>query len=398
MDGLHAAVEMTYAPSAILNLFNNALQVAQAKKLIRLKGIFVPGKGSNYNGFFYDCIRDESSDAQLTLLVPALMRPELSPGKTISFWGYITKRVVNNGGRIEVQVVVSELLEQVQNKYSEKDFEALELQKKKAALGYRDVTSFIKTAITEEKPPVIRVLIGNSAIIDSDIKHQLRESLGYYKITFHRINLSSEPDIIRAVQQHSIDTDILVLSRGGGENLEIFNRINIAAACLSLKCYLVTAIGHKEDITLLQQVADKSFIVPAAFGQYLNELYNETIEQQQHSKARLVASVTAQLKANYEKQVENLNEKLKQLEELKVRSTQELSEGFAMKEALLKKEMDILRQGFQEQVRLAEGAKQQQLDQLSARLAKTEAEKYRYWLLIVAALVAGMVVSWVMGR
>jgi exodeoxyribonuclease VII large subunit len=48
----------------------------------------------------------------------------------------------------------------------------------------------------------------------------------------------------------------------------------------------------------------------------LNALYNETIAELEHSKAKLVATITAQLKANYAKQVENLEAKVKQLEEL----------------------------------------------------------------------------------
>ncbi len=70
--------------------------------------------------------------------------------------------------------------------------------------------------------------------------------------------------------------------------------------------FFVTAIGHKEDISLLQKVADKAFITPTALGQHLRELYNNTIEELQNSKAHLVKQVTVQLETNYKKQIENL--------------------------------------------------------------------------------------------
>lgn len=65
----------------------------------------------------------------------------------------------------------------------------------------------------------------------------------------------------------------------------------------------INSIGHKEDVTLLQKVADKAFKTPTALGQYFNNVYNTTIEQLQNSKAKLVAAITKQLKANYEEQI-----------------------------------------------------------------------------------------------
>jgi hypothetical protein len=41
--------------------------------MIRLRGIFVQRKGAFYNGAYYDSLRDEASDAQITLIVPALI-------------------------------------------------------------------------------------------------------------------------------------------------------------------------------------------------------------------------------------------------------------------------------------------------------------------------------------
>jgi hypothetical protein len=38
----------------------------------------------------------------------------------------------------------------------------------------------------------VTILVGNNAIVDSDIKHSLKEAIGYYDFRFERINLSSE--------------------------------------------------------------------------------------------------------------------------------------------------------------------------------------------------------------
>jgi exonuclease VII large subunit len=47
--------------------------------------------------------------------------------------------------------------------------------------------------------------------------------------------------------------DVLVISRGGGDNLEIFENPAIAEVSLSLRCIFLTAIGHKENIPLLKK-------------------------------------------------------------------------------------------------------------------------------------------------
>ncbi|MEO3402934.1 exodeoxyribonuclease VII large subunit [Mucilaginibacter sp. CAU 1740] len=99
--------------------------------------------------------------------------------------------------------------------------------------------------------------------------------------------------------------DTIVVSRGGEENLTIFNKPVIAEAAINLSALFVTAIGHKEDATLLQKVADKAFIMSTAFGQFLNESYNETVAELQHSRAQLVESVKKQLTAAYQKEIDN---------------------------------------------------------------------------------------------
>jgi len=394
MEGfqLGAGVEITYSPSSVLNLFNNALQVQQSRKLIRLKGIYLPGKGANYNGFFYDTIRDESMDAQMTLLVPALVRNELKPEKTIHFWGYISRRVVNNGGRIEVQIVLSELLEQTGNRYSERDVEMVTLQQEKATLGYRDVTSFIKKRIQEEKQVTVQILIGNSAIIDSDIRHQLKGCLEFYEISFRRINLNSEQEIISSVK--SCRADIAVIARGGGENLDIFNRPSIAAACLNLQPFFITAIGHAEDVTLVQKIADKAFTVPAELGQYLDDLYNRTKEELEHSKAKLVSSITAQIQAGYEQKVSNLMQKIKDLEDLSARGAEQLQSGFAMKERLLAEELESLKRHHEQQLLSAAALNRQKISALEDRLENGKQAAALRLIMLILALLGGFIIGW----
>jgi len=178
----------------------------------------------------------------------APIRNELQHNKTVTINGYITRRVVNNASRIEIQLTVTELVGQNQYKYSDEELKRIELQQTKAAAGFRDVQGWIKEQILLEKPFKIGVVIGKTAIIDADIKHQLRESIAFYQLDFHRINLSSEAEILSTMKQLDENrNDIIVVSRGGGDNLEIFNKLTIAEQAINLQALFITAIGHKDD-------------------------------------------------------------------------------------------------------------------------------------------------------
>src|SRR5258708_5285599 len=171
--------DISYTPASLLHLFNSILAPSATKKIILLKGIYLAGRGVTYAGFFYDTLKDEATDAVLTLVVPALMRNGLTPNKTIEFYGDITKRVVLNGGRIEVHAVMTQLVQQTANTYSEKEVRAMEVLQKKVEIGFGDVDGFLKGRVVDGVGVKVRVLIGKSAIIDSDISHALGEAVGY---------------------------------------------------------------------------------------------------------------------------------------------------------------------------------------------------------------------------
>jgi exodeoxyribonuclease VII large subunit len=374
--------DISYTPASLLHVFNSALAPSATKKIILLKGIYLAGRGVTYAGFFYDTLKDETTDAVVTLVVPALLRNGLTHNKTIEFYGYITKRVVLNGGRIEVHAVMTQLLQQTVNTYSEKEIRAVEVLQRKAELGYGDVEGFLKGCIVNEQTVRVRILIGKTAIIDSDISHALEEAVGFYAVSYERINLSSEAEILQALRlyNHRAANDLLVLSRGGGENMEVFNSPDLAAFCLELEPLFVTAIGHKEDVSLVQKVADKAFITPTAFGQYLNRLYNETVAELQNSKARLVEAITVQLAAQYNKQVSNLEEKMRGLEELN-----------GQRAGLARRELEMALQ----QVMAARGETESALGEIKMIRVAARRRRLLYWGIVLAVVIAEWIfLSW----
>ena len=372
----------TYSPAAVLNLFNNSISISQTKRIIRLKGIYVQGKGALYSGYFYDTFKDESSDAAVTILVPPLIRNELQPNKTITVNGFITRRIVNASGSIQIQLTVTDLVEQTVNKYSDEEVKKIELMQAKAANGYRDVYAWLKEKIINEVPFRIGVIIGKTGIIDNDIKHQLRDAIAFYQLDFHRVNLSSEQEIISAMDRlNNEQYGLIAISRGGGENLDIFNKLSLAEKASSLEALFVTAIGHKDDAPLLQRIADKSFITPSEFGQFLNDAYSHTVEELQNSKAKLIESVKTQLTANYQKQIDNLNEKLKGNEELSRKTVSELEQVYKEKVSFQAEKVTVLNE---------------QVLAYKTQISGLEKRQPLNWIVIIIAIIGGIIIGYLM--
>lgn len=381
---------ITYSPAAVLNLFNNSISINQTKRIVQLKGIYVQGKGNQYSGYYYDTFRDEASDASITILVPPLIRNELQPNKTVTVNGFVTRRVINTSGSIQIQLTITDLVEQTQNKYNDEDLKKIELMQRKAVTGYRDVYSWLKEKIIQEEPFKIGVIIGKTGIIDNDIKHQLRESIGFYDLSFHRISLSSEEEIITSLDRlENENYGLIAVSRGGGDNLEIFNRPTIAEKAAGLRPLFITAIGHKDDNTLLQKVADKAFITPSELGQFLNDVYNHTVEELENSKAKLIESVKTQLAANYQKQIDNLNEKLKANEELRLKTVGDLEQVYKEKISVLNTQLTGDQKIQTERI----GLLNEQINAYKNQLNELKNKSSINWTAIIVAIIVGIFIG-----
>ena len=309
---------LPFAPGALMNAIGNSLSSPLLQTVLKVKGLYKPGKGVNYNGSYYDILKDEFTEANLALVVPERLRPQLKDGQLIEASVYLSKRFQAATGRIDLLLTLNELLDKKEKTINEEDTRLLAILQKKAKTGYKDADSFIKKRLFEQKPVRVTILVGLTAIIDQDIKHQIREAVRAYEIDYVRINLSQVAEITRALKTYE-NCDILVMARGGGENMAIFDNPAISESVLQLRCIFMTALGHTVDEPLLQKVADKAFITPTALGQYFHELYNRTIEDLNDSKTKLMADLAKQFQLSYEEKLRDLNDRLTQT----TRSSQE---------------------------------------------------------------------------
>ena len=102
-------------------------------------------------------------------------------------------------------------------------------------------------------------------------------------------------EIIRALKQVNshLDTDIIVLCRGGGsiEDLQPFNDERLARAIYGSKIPIVSAIGHEIDFTIADFVSDLRAPTPSAAAELLlpdARVLADTIQTQRNRLIRLL--------------------------------------------------------------------------------------------------------------
>jgi len=269
--------DIKFSPLTIINLFKSAFALKEEQQLIRVKGIFKKTGIKNYRGVFYNRIKDEDSDQLITLVTPADVHEKLGDGKMIEFIGYIGFQVENTG-KIDVSVRITELISEQSISFSDDEQRKIDLLRKKYEMGLKDMGGFIRAKIRKQESIAIKVITGKSPNAAEDIKAAMGDAYRKYKIRFQEISIESKSQIIYALnQQHHVD--IICISRGGGENLQIFDDIDICEKILSSEIIIASAIGHAPDVSLFDKLADKSFPTPSGFGHYLKDIFTRMQEE-----------------------------------------------------------------------------------------------------------------------
>jgi exodeoxyribonuclease VII large subunit len=406
-----------FSPSSIVAIFNAATVTREEKKIIQVRGIFRKLGTASYGGYYYNKLKDEASDNSITLLTSALMHNQLEDNKTIEFNGFISRKVEKDG-KISIHINLIELLAQRVNKFSEEEIKKIGLLNKKVEKGFKDLDAHIKDAIFHNRRLSVKVIMGRSGIIDADIKKAMEEAITLYDMEFYRISLASPSEIIKTIKTLDAQgADLVCIARGGGENLEIFEDLDICEALIGTETITASAIGHTQDVSLFEKLSDKKFITPTQFGNYLKEIYNSTLEEFEQSKAKLVHDISTQLTANYSKQIQNLADQLKSNSDLHEKTLLETKRNHAEQQQLLQNKL----KGFEELTTrtgiektnlhaMETGALKQQLaslqeqqvqkDELIRQAGRIAAEKQTGisigW--VAVAVIVGLAIGWLLAH
>lgn len=269
-----------HTPVTLINYFANAFKLDSKRSLFFLKGIYQDKKRGSYSGYFYDRVQDELSGQIVTIRVPEAIKSHLTHEQVYLFKGILDK-TIRPDGVIEPVFVVAELIADLAPRVSNASEQRLAIQRQKSNEGYKDLDIVLQRKLRVRQKPRLILVYGATSIVMDDVYTALGSARQRYDIVERRTNMLDKDAIIRTIQLNGATkaTDALAFVRGGGAGLQTFDHLDIARSALELPIPLITAIGHAQDVTLLEQVADKSFTTPTALGNYLKATVQALAQQ-----------------------------------------------------------------------------------------------------------------------
>lgn len=302
--------KVVYSPASLVSIFSNSFKFPEEKEIIQVRGIFLKIGTVVYANGLFNRLKDESSDKSITLVTPALINNSLENNTTILVNGFLTRQVKDSGS-IQLNLNLIDLVNTTPNKYSEEDLKRIEIINAKLKVGLKDLDSHLKKLIYNNAKIRIGVITPRTNTAEKDILKELGVAVAHYELNFMQISFSSVKEISEEIiRLDNSDVDFICVTRGGGDGFEPFSKAELIKTLLDRKKIIVSALGHDIDVPLFEQVADKKFATPTAFGSYLSRIYNETIEELSKSKAKMQKDIEDRLKVNYEAQMKTIDGKL----------------------------------------------------------------------------------------
>ncbi len=278
--------EKVFTVSEFVNFVNGLLEPLKISKVV-VKGevgedIYVNEK----NGWaIFNLIDEEGSRISCFGISHVIERlgVNLEPGLEVKVTGY--PEVRKNKGRFSFQTTRISLVGEGDLK---RQFEILKEKLKKE--GFFDPE---KKEPIPDFPQKIALITSKGSDAEKDFITHL-EDYGFKVITYSsRVEGDSAiKDIIKGIEKlnrNHPDLELIVITRGGGswESLQAFNSEEVVKAAFSSKIPIISGIGHENDLTLLDLVADKRVSTPTDAGKFLSQSWKDAEKRILNSEKNL---------------------------------------------------------------------------------------------------------------
>ena len=367
-----------YKPSEIIGIFNSILAKQSVNaQVVYLRGVYLASGRQSYNGYFYDTLRDEDRQEEITMYVTQQQRENLKNGNLVNVGG-VLGRNVNNRGQIQIILNVSRIEIVQEQAIDEDEIKRMELRQKKSSVGFKNVDSVLEQLLFTDQRPRVALLFATSSITMSDFEAGINAAKSAIDFMEYRANFSNAKEFISTLQ--SLDRgnfDVIALVRGGGARIESLDDVSVLEQIVSMNTPTIGAIGHVEEKIFIKQLVDKCAPTPNGLGQYFSEMVENVSEKKTRSRAALTEKIKKQFKDQLEagqKQNKELQEKLKVLtkaQEDSVKAQQEATkkhneqvQAAQKQNKELQEQLKGIQKSHQEQItKLTEAQKQQQEQQ-----------------------------------
>lgn len=367
-----------YRPSEIIGIFNSILAKQSVNaQVVYLRGVYLASGRQSYNGYFYDTLRDEDRQEEITMYVTQQQRENLKNGNLVNVGG-VLGRNVNNRGQIQIILNVSRIEIVQEQAIDEDEIKRMELRQKKSSVGFKNVDSVLEQLLFTDQRPRVALLFATSSITMSDFEAGINAAKSAIDFMEYRANFSNAKELISTLQ--SLDRgnfNVIALVRGGGARIESLDDVSVLEQIVAMSTPTIGAIGHVEEKIFIKQLVDKCAPTPNGLGQYFSEMVENVSEKKTKSRAALTEKIKKQFKDQLEasqKQNKELQEKLKVLtkaQEDSVKAQQEATkkhneqvQAAQKQNKELQEQLKGIQKSHQEQItKLTEAQKQQQEQQ-----------------------------------
>ena len=367
-----------YKPSEIIGIFNSILAKQSVNaQVVYLRGVYLASGRQSYNGYFYDTLRDEDRQEEITMYVTQQQRENLKNGNLVNVGG-VLGRNVNNKGQIQIILNVSRIEIVQEQAIDEDEIKRMELRQKKSSVGFKNVDSVLEQLLFTDQRPRVALLFATSSITMSDFEAGINAAKSAIDFMEYRANFSNANEFISTLQSlERGNFDVIALVRGGGVRIESLDDVSVLEQIVSMNTPTIGAIGHVEEKIFIKQLVDKCAPTPNGLGQYFSEMVENVSEKKTRSRAALTEKIKKQFKDQLEasqKQNKELQEKLKVLtkaQEDSVKAQQEATkkhneqvQAAQKQNKELQEQLKGIQKSHQEQItKLTEAQKQQQEQQ-----------------------------------
>ena len=373
------AVVKYYKPSELLGMFTSYLSQQDVnRQVIYLQGIYLknPKHDPRWTSR-YDILRDENTQTEITLQIPHKLCEDLKDGNLVTVGGVLGRRVQNNS-HIQLMLVVSRVEVVQEQAIDENEIKRMELRRKKAATGFRNVDALLEQLLyTDQRPKIALLFAGTSITMTDFIQGGGDIAKAAFDFAEFRANFSRTAEFANTIK--GIDAQsysAIAIVRGGGSGIEALDELDILEAVANLKTPFISAIGHPDEKLFIKELADREVSVPNDLGHYFKDMMETVNEKKTKSRAVLTEQIKKQFKDQLEagqKQNKELQEKLSKLtktqEETQKQHKEQVEKANKQNEELQKKLTEINKANETAQKTHAE-----QLGKLQVQLkAQTEA-------------------------
>lgn len=247
-----------------------------------IQKVYVVGEISNYHrhfsGHIYFTLKDETAAINCVMFKSAAASLNFEPKTGDKVLVYANTSIFETTGQLQLYVLKMNLAG-LGDLYAQYEL----LKKKLSEKGIFNPEH--KKELGKYYLEKVAVLVGDKSAAMSDIKICFKRRWPLCKVDYYPVlvqGAEAPNTIINALKQvDDMGYDALILARGGGsfEDLFCFNDENLVNTIYNLKAFIVTGVGHEQDFTLVDFVADLRAATPTAAVELITPDISDVINQ-----------------------------------------------------------------------------------------------------------------------